>query len=317
MTKRVPHTDAAPATGACKAMNPGTATEEMRGQLRNGWLGSIALHGLVLLSLFPLFRLSVPSISQTSFQWDVTLIQSTGTGDEAVQQLKTVDSAVASPPNQVPMPTHTIRRAPRSAERIVPVEPQAADQVVPPPQPSIASSAVLPKELVPASISDRPTPNQPPVSAPPQQQVDTAATSTTAESSINQTAAATVSDGTVGKMEPAQPAVPAATKSDREATPFTRYDYGWLQQAIFTQLEELKRSSHPFIDQSQPLRVMVKAVVSREGMLLDSSVAKSSGLARIDEEAIALVQRVFPMQFAQTLDREQIVMRIPITYSRE
>jgi len=50
---------------------------------------------------------------------------------------------------------------------------------------------------------------------------------------------------------------------------------------------------------------------------LDSSVAKSSGLAHIDEEAIALVQRVFPMQFARTLDREQIVMRIPITYSRE
>ncbi len=118
-------------------------------------------------------------------------------------------------------------------------------------------------------------------------------------------------------MEPAQPAIPAATRSDREASPSARHDYGWLQQAIFTRLEELKRSSRPFIDQSEPLKVMVKAVVSREGMLLDSSVAKSSGLARIDEEAIALVQRVFPMQFARTLDREQIVMRIPITYSHE
>ncbi len=118
-------------------------------------------------------------------------------------------------------------------------------------------------------------------------------------------------------MEPAQPAVPAATRSDRETPPSARLDYGWLQQAIFTRLEELKRSSRPFIDQSEPLKVMVKAVVSREGMLLDSSVAKSSGLARIDEEAIALVQRVFPMQFARTLDREQIVMRIPITYSHE
>jgi TonB family protein len=62
---------------------------------------------------------------------------------------------------------------------------------------------------------------------------------------------------------------------------------------------------------------MVKAVVSKEGALLDSSVAKSSGLEHIDQEAMALVQRAFPMQLDRTLDRQQIVMRIPITYSRE
>jgi protein TonB len=82
-------------------------------------------------------------------------------------------------------------------------------------------------------------------------------------------------------------------------------------------LEELKRSSSPFLDRSHPFKVMVKAVVSRDGTLLDSSVLKSSGLDRIDEEAMALVQRAFPMQFDRTLDRQQIVMRIPITYSRE
>jgi protein TonB len=63
--------------------------------------------------------------------------------------------------------------------------------------------------------------------------------------------------------------------------------------------------------------VLVKAVVSREGTLLDSSVARSSGLDHIDQEAMALVQRAFPMQLDHTLDRQQIVMRIPITYSRE
>ncbi len=66
-----------------------------------------------------------------------------------------------------------------------------------------------------------------------------------------------------------------------------------------------------------PSRVLVKAVVSREGTLLDSSVAKSSGLEHIDQEAMALVQRAFPLQLDRTLDRQQIVMRIPITYSRE
>ena len=60
-----------------------------------------------------------------------------------------------------------------------------------------------------------------------------------------------------------------------------------------------------------------KSWVSREGASLNSSGTKSSGLDRIDEKAVALVPRVFPMQFARSLDRAQIVMRIPITYSRE
>lgn len=96
-----------------------------------------------------------------------------------------------------------------------------------------------------------------------------------------------------------------------------RPDYGWLQQAIFQRLEELKRSSRPSLDDSRPLKVLVKAVVSREGILLDSAVVKSSGLDRIDQEAMALVQRAFPMQLDRPLDRQQVAMRIPITYSRE
>lgn len=298
-------------------MSPGATTQEVRVQLRNGWLGSIALHGLLLLSLFPLLRLSVAPTFQKSFRWDVTLIQSTETGDEAVQQFKTVVSTVASPPKQVPMPTHSTRRAPRLAEQIVPIEPQTAEPVAPVSTPSIASSVASLKETTTTSLPEKPTPTQPPASDPPQQQADTPTTSPVAEPSVTQIAAATLSEGTVGSMEPAQPAVPAATRSDKEAAPSARPDYGWLQQAIFKRLEELKRSSRPALDQSRPIKVMVKAVVSREGTLLDSSVAKSSGLDRIDQEAIALVQRAFPMQLDHTLDRQQIVMRIPITYSQE
>jgi protein TonB len=44
---------------------------------------------------------------------------------------------------------------------------------------------------------------------------------------------------------------------------------------------------------------------------------KSSGFDRIDQEAMTLVQQAFPLQLDRSLDRGQIVMRIPITYSRE
>ena len=116
-------------------------------------------------------------------------------------------------------------------------------------------------------------------------------------------------------MAQPSPSLDAISNTGAAATP--RLDYGWLQQAIFRRLEELKRSSHPFLDQSRPLKVLVKAVVSREGTLLDSMVVTSSGLDRIDQEAMALVQRAFPMQLDRPLDRQQVAMRIPITYSRE
>jgi TonB family protein len=105
--------------------------------------------------------------------------------------------------------------------------------------------------------------------------------------------------------------VPAQTATASSA----RADYGWLQRAIFQRLEEIKRFSRPSFDQSRPLKVLVKAVVSDEGMLVEAEVVKSSGLHRIDQEAMALVQRAFPLQLDRPLDRRQIVMRIPITYS--
>jgi protein TonB len=128
---------------------------------------------------------------------------------------------------------------------------------------------------------------------------------------------ATSTEASAPTNETAQPSAPPITAAAPAPVSTQRPDYGWLQQAIFKRLEELKRSSRPSLDQSQPIKVLVKAVVSREGMLLDSMVVKSSGLDRIDQEAMALVQRAFPMQLDRTLDRQQIVMRIPITYSQE
>lgn len=93
-------------------------------------------------------------------------------------------------------------------------------------------------------------------------------------------------------------------------------DYGWLQRTLSRRLEELKRSSRPSFNQAE-LKVLVKAVVSSAGDLVEAEIVTSSGLERIDREAMLLVQRAFPLPLEQTLDRPQIVMRIPITYSRD
>jgi len=96
-----------------------------------------------------------------------------------------------------------------------------------------------------------------------------------------------------------------------------RADYGWLQQALFRRLEELKRSARPIMQESDRLRVLVKAVVSSTGELVETEIVNSSGQHRIDQEAITLVQRAFPMSLDRDLERPQVVMRIPITFSRD
>lgn len=94
-------------------------------------------------------------------------------------------------------------------------------------------------------------------------------------------------------------------------------DYRWLQHALFRRLEELKQSSRPAIAESGLLRVLVTAVVSRTGALMEAEIATSSGHHRLDQEAMTLVQRAFPMSLDRDLDRPQIVLRIPITFSRD
>jgi TonB family protein len=86
---------------------------------------------------------------------------------------------------------------------------------------------------------------------------------------------------------------------------------------VSRRLEELKRSSQPSLSDASKLKVLVRAVVSNRGELMEAEVVTSSGLERIDREAVTLVERAFPLSLDHTLDRQQIVMRIPITYSRD
>ena len=299
-------------------MNQQTTRQETRIPLLHGWLSSIALHGFVLLCFLSLFRQSLIPVSKEPFRWDVALVQSTQTADESVHNTDATESAISKPRGKRPIPTRSVRTARHatSSERIVPIDSRVAESVVPISQPSIASSEVSPQAFATDSIPDKPMSNQPQGSDPPSPQTDMPVNPTAAEPATPQVVA-TSSGGTVQTTEPARPLLLPSAVSAPEAASTPRPDYGWLQQAIFRRLDELKRSSRPSLDESRPLKVTVKAVVSRDGILVDSAVIKSSGLDRIDQEAIALVQRAFPMQFDHPLDRQQIAMRIPITYSRE
>ena len=298
-----------------------TTTQEFRTQLLQGWLVSCLLHGLVLVSLLPLFRQSLMTLPTEPFHWDVMLVQSTPTAHESVQTADATKPPVPKPPDRTStasLANRTTRQLAPSAERITSSEPNTEAPVTSTPIPDSSSSVTSPNEIATGSIPNELLPPLVQANEPSRQPTETPISSTTqAPPQLEKAAAAAPIEENARRTDAIQPSALSATALHTTAASEIRPDYGWLQQAIFRRLEELKRSSRPSLDDSRPLKVTVKAVVSREGALLDFVVVKSSGLDRIDQEAMALVQRAFPMQLDRPLDRQQVAMRIPITYSRE
>lgn len=290
-----------------------------RMSLLNGWLISMTLHGLLLVSLLPLFHQSITILPMEPFHWDVTLVQPVPTDHNPVQTADIAKSDVQqltdrrSPTTHTP---HTFQHAISSTNPIAHLKPQVVASVAPTAIPDSPSPVTSVSEMATTSTPTELSSPSAQATEPPAQRTETLLGSPTPAPSRLETAAPTALEQSTPADNFLSPPASSAL-SDINPGSTIRLDYGWLQQAIFRRLDELKRSSRPLLDQSQPFKVTVKAVVSREGTLLDSVVVKSSGLDRIDQEAMALVQRAFPLQLERSLDRQQIVMRIPITYSHE
>lgn len=316
----MPHVHAVPALSEDEIVNQVPMMQEPKTPLLDGWLSSLALHSFLLLgSLLPFHR-PTTTVPSNSFHWDVSLVHSIPSVEESVQTIETLPSPVT----KQSVRTTAAPRAHQSTSQAVPfnegvssVEPQAETPVALESQPSLSPADTIETESAATSTLVEPNPNLTQAEVPPLQQVEPLIGTATREPLLQETAIAPSAGEQTSSREVPEPSPSKTLISDATAAPPPRPDYGWLQQAIFRRLEELKRSSRPSFNQLEPLKVMVKAVVSRDGNLLDSAVVKSSGIARIDREAMDLVQRAFPMQFDHAVDRQQIVMRIPITYSRE
>jgi TonB family protein len=303
-----------------------------------GWGLSLLLHGILLIAIVSAFHHFPAPIHPKPFQWNVMFVESprqttaikpVGDSSPAKDFHRTTEpevhksvspSTVASrPPQQakrsryhvaeessdtkhpLATPSPTLMRQPQSEDSSQTFSTQettaVTQEALPDRQPNTNMTAPL--------INSEPS-AQPMVSSI-EQELQSASASSTADMAM---APAQPLDTAPVSSPPTFPVV-----SGRPST--TQADYSWLQRAVSRRLEELKQSSRPFIDDSSRLKVLVKAVVSNTGELMEAEVVKSSGLNRIDQEAMTLVQRAFPMPLDRALDRQEIVIRIPITYSRD
>ncbi|TKB94942.1 MAG: hypothetical protein E8D41_02600 [Nitrospira sp.] len=285
-----------------------------------GWGFSLILHGILLSAIAVAFRqLPAPTYSEP-FQWNVifTELSQQPTPKEpdtnAAFSDETLRTAEIEALGSISSPTdvHSSPRQPKKHRAHLAKESSnMRSQLAAPPTPSTTQTAPATEETLPGEqpsthITASPVSNEPSAQpeAPVEQEIPAPPTSAT------DTAMAPTQS-----MDAASSSPTPAVVSDQPSAPQT--DYSWLQRAVSRRLEELKRSSRPSLDNSSRLKVLVKAVVSSTGELMEAKVVTSSGLDRIDQEAMRLVQRAFPMLLDHTLDRQEIVMRIPIVYSRD
>ena len=293
-----------------------------------GWGFSLILHTILLSAIVPAFRHLPAPTYREPFRWNVTFVESPQQTPPDEPDSKAPIEKTFPPASKVASvsrpSTQTMRGSAHVAEGSGDTRPRSTTPPPTPiaqPQPEVSSQTLSTMLTTPITHEtlpgDQPSTNMsaPLIRSDPSMQsialIEQELLSAPASSTTDTAMAPTQPLNTAPVSSP--PALPVV--SDRPPAP--QADYSWLQQAVSRRLEELKRLSRPSLDDSNKLKVLVKAVVSNTGELMEAEVVKSSGLDRIDQEAMRLVQRAFPMLLDHTLDRQQIVMRIPITYSRD
>lgn len=316
-----------------------TTTQRIHMQTRTGqrrqmegWGFSLILHGVLLGAIVPVFRHLPTPIHSEPFRWNVTFAelpeQTTSVESDSAVPLATTSRRAREA--EVPGSASSETNAPRSPKQTTNDRHHIAGtssgtrplSATPPPTLMTEAQPEVSPQM-PATIQTTPVVEETLPSEQPDQDITTSPTSrdtSTIEQELPSLPGRSVANTAMVPVQPldtvpaSSPPAPLAA-SDQPSAPQT--DYSWLQRAVSRRLEELKRSSRPSLDNSSRLKVLVKAVVSSTGELMEAEVVTSSGLDRIDQEAMRLVQRAFPMLLDHTLDRQQVVMRIPIVYSRD
>jgi protein TonB len=105
-------------------------------------------------------------------------------------------------------------------------------------------------------------------------------------------------------------AAPATTQK-------TRADYGWVRDALWRRIVEMKH--YPAQARLNHLegKVILRAVIRSDGHLEDLSVKESSGHRLLDEAAMDVIRRICPVPMKQALGRPEVVVMIPIDYRLE
>jgi protein TonB len=129
--------------------------------------------------------------------------------------------------------------------------------------------------------------------------------------------------GRSAEAERVEPEVPAPTARETlsqiamvpRSAPATKSDYSWLAESLWRRVVELKRYPHEARLNRWEGKVVLKAVIRKDGHLGDLQIEKSSGYDILDQDAMELVRKACPLHLKHPLGRPEVVVQIPINYA--
>ena len=314
------------------------------------WVLSLLLHGVAVGAFIALVADLRLAPQPEPFRWEVSLIQTpaaeSGNSPAPAEVMPALPPLASASPHRVELeavtqPVQTAQPALQVAgqqevsqeSRPVPEaaaaqQPQVIAQAVQAattPMPTSATATVEPIPLpatLPALKETLPSSEPSPVSPEP---MASAPKPPVAE--VHPSAPIEPADGPHPAPEtaqaPAQAEAPAAVEQvvakalSPQSPPSPRADYGWLAEALWSRVEQLKRYPYKARMNRWEGRVVLRVVVMENGQIIDPTVAETSGHSLLDHEALEILRQASPLKLKHPLGKPQIVVHIPISYKLE
>jgi protein TonB len=291
-------------------------TDRDRRQYAQSWAVSLAAHGVILSAAIG-FLADLKFIPlEERFRWEVSVVE-----PPPPPQPKQVEEVREVQPEQQPVIQKVQQVIKREIKETKPLQQLAraateTAQVVTRTAQTVVQHAQTVVEAAPVTSTTAPSAVQAPaaVEAPAITQARSVTGSVSAVQEPVQEAAV--------KALPAQPLRgperPIEQASIKElpvrAAPSTRPDYGWLMDALWRQVDRLKRYPHTARLNRWEGKVVVRAVVRDDGQVVDLSVEESSGHTVLDRDALEILKQASPLKLKYPLGQSQVVVHVPISY---
>ena len=276
------------------------------------WVLSVLLHAAAVGAAITLVSDLHLAPQPESFRWDVSVLEApehAGTPRPSpAEPTPTVAQPVEPQPVTKPVQQVIRQEARQEVSEITPVVPtpvQATQTVE-----RSAQAVARPQQVAPVeTIEPAPTPEGPPVVREAEAPATPAVSAETVPHSLPDPAV--VSSPVVEETRTAIREFPARPMTAAKA------DYGWLAEALWSRVEQLKRYPHLARMNRWEGRVVLRVVIQEDGHLLELAVSESSGYSVLDQDALEVLKLASPLTLKHPLGKPQVVVQVPISYRLE
>jgi protein TonB len=265
-------------------------SDRHRRQYLQGWAVSLLAHGAILAAAVTFIADLKFLPPEERFHWEVSMVEPPkpqAVPEPPRPQAQPTPSPAPPVEEAQPQPQQIVERVPQVVQRQV-VETTPVRQIT-----RTAAHVVIPTPVPAAQAVAQPAPAA--VEAP-------APTVTASPAPVSEAAARPIEHAAVTQLPVRQ-------------APQTQMDYGWLMEALWQQVDRLKRYPHTARLNRWEGKVVIRAVVKADGHVVELTVEESSGHSVLDRDALEILKEASPLKLKHPLGQPQVVVHVPISYN--